>query len=92
MKTKIPIETLFARRKTRISEKIEKAAEDLHNAILQLADIQDEFSLSEPSIEYIDEWSSDAIQSIDTIEHMISDLESFLFDGDTVILSDEVED
>tara|TARA_R110001592_G_scaffold262826_1_gene528171 strand:- start:884 stop:1162 length:279 start_codon:yes stop_codon:yes gene_type:complete len=92
MKTKIPIETLFARRKTRISEKIEKAAEDLHDAILQLADIQDEFSLSEPSIEYIDEWSSDAIQSIDTIEHMISDLESFLFDGDTVILSDEVED
>ena len=92
MKTKIPIETLFARRKTKISEKIEKAADDLHDSILELADLQDEFPLSEPSIEYVDEWSSDAIQSIDTIEHMISDLESFLFDGDTVILSDEVED
>ena len=89
MKTKIPIETLFARRKTKISEKIEKAASDLHDSILELADLQDEFPLSEPSIEYVDEWSSDAIQSIDTIEHMISDLDSFLFDGDSVILFDE---
>tara|TARA_R110002020_G_scaffold397716_1_gene607812 strand:- start:286 stop:564 length:279 start_codon:yes stop_codon:yes gene_type:complete len=92
MKTKIPIETLFARRKTTISNKIEEAASDLHDAIVELADLQDEFTLSEPSIEYVDEWSSDAIQSIDTIEHMIRDLDSFLFDGDTVILFDEVED
>ena len=92
MKNDIPVQTKFARRKTKIFEKIEKAAEDLHDSILELADLQDEFTLSEPSIEYVDEWSSDAIQSIDTIEHMIRDLDSFLFDGDTVVLFDEVED
>ena len=92
MKNETPLLTIFARRKTRISEKIEKAASDLHDAILLVADLQDEFCLSEPSIDYVDEWSNNAAKPMIEIDHMVSDLESFLFDGDTVILSEEDDD
>jgi len=91
MKNKIPIETKFARRKTKIINKIEKAAQDLHDSILEISDLQDEFALSEISIEYIDEWSSAAIHSMSDLDIMIDDLEGSLFDNTTVVLFDEEE-
>ena len=92
MKNDIPIETKFARRKTKIFEKIEKAAQDLHDSILEISDLQDEFALSETSIECVDEWSSDSIHSLNELDHRITDLDCALFDNTTIILFDEDED
>ena len=89
MKNDIPIETKFARRKTQIFTKIEQAVQDLHDAILEISDLQDEFVLSETSIEYVDEWSSAGIHTMNDIDHRVTDLDSALFDNTTVILFDE---
>ena len=92
MKNDIPVQTKFARRKTKIFEKIEKAAQDLHDSILEISDLQDEFALSETSIEHVDEWSSDAIHSLNELDHRITDLDCALLDNTTVVLFDEDED
>ena len=85
----IPIETKFARRKTQIFTKIEQAVQDLHDAILEISDLQDEFPLSETSIEFVDEWSSEVIHTMNDLDDIFTDLDNVLFDNTTIILFDE---
>lgn len=73
------------RRKTQLFTKIEKLSNDLYDSILNLSDLQDEFTLIDPAIEELDEWSANAMDKVGEINEMISDLEGWLFDGDTVV-------
>ena len=73
------------RRKTQLFSKIEKLSNDLYDSILNLSDLQDEFTLIDPAIEELDEWSANAMDKVAEINEMISDLEGWLFDGDTVV-------
>ena len=92
MKKDISIETKFSRRKTQILDKIAKATQDLHDSILEISDLQDEFVLSETSIEYVDDWSWGGIRTLNDIDHRVTDLDRALLDNTTVILFDEDED
>ena len=85
----IPIETKFARRKTQIFTKIEQAVQDLHDAILEISDLQDEFPLSETSIEFVDEWSSEGIHTMNDLDDIFTDLDNVLLDNTTIILFDQ---
>ena len=73
------------RRKTQLFSKIEKLSNDLYDSILNLSDLQDEFTLIYPAIEELDEWSANAMYKVGDLNEMIYDLEGWLFDGDTVV-------
>lgn len=73
------------RRKTQLFNKIEKLSHDLYDSILNLSDLQDEFTLIDPAIEELDEWTSLATDKVSNLHEMIYDLEGWLFDGDTVV-------
>jgi hypothetical protein len=73
------------RRKTQLFSKIEKLSNDLYDSILNLSDLQDEFTLIDPAIEELDEWSANAMDKVGDLNEMIYDLEGWLFDGDTVV-------
>ena len=73
------------RRKTQLFNKVEKLSNELYDSILNLSDLQDEFTLIEPAIEDLDEWSTIATDKVSDINEMIYDLEGWLFDGDTVV-------
>ena len=73
------------RRKTQLFNKVEKLSNELYDSILNLSDLQDEFTLIEPAIEELDEWSAIATNKVGDLNEMISDLEGWLFDGDTVV-------
>ena len=80
------------RRKTQLFSKIEKLSNDLYDSILNLSDLQDEFTLIDPAIEELDEWSAIATDNVSNLHEMIYDLEGWLFDGDTVVEPFEEED
>ena len=73
------------RRKTQLFNKVEKLSNELYDSILNLSDLQDEFTLIEPAIEELDEWSAIATDKVGDLNEMIYDLEGWLFDGDTVV-------
>ena len=73
------------RRKTQLFSKIEKLSHELYDSILNLSDLQDEFTLIDPAIEELDEWTSLATDKVSNLHEMIYDLEGWLFDGDTVV-------
>jgi hypothetical protein len=84
--------TKFEREKTRIHDRMERAFDELCDACSSLQALEDHYDLHEPSIEEVDGWAGRFNAHMHQVGYLISELEEWAFDGDTLVLAALYED
>jgi len=81
--------TLLERKKSRIHDAMERAYDDLRDAVSAFHSLEDHYDLSEQTIESVDGWHDRISKSLDDAEYLINELEEWAFDGDSYRLIEE---
>ena len=87
-----PERTLLERKKSRIHDAMERAYEDLTDAVSAFHSLEDHYDLSEQTIESVDGWVYRIDKSLQDAGWLIKELEDWAFDGDSYRLMEDAED
>jgi len=86
-----PTRTLLEREKSRLHDKMEKAWNELCDAVSAFHSLEDHYDLSEQTIEAVDGWTYRIDKTLHDSGYMIEELADWAFDGDSHILMEDAE-
>ena len=86
-----PERTLLERKKSRIHDAMERAYDDLRDAVSAFHSLEDHYDLSEQTIESVDGWVYRIERSLSDADYLIRELGDWAFDGDSYRLMEDAE-
>ena len=87
----VPEQTLLERDKSRIHDKMEKAWNQLCDAVSAFHALEDHYDLHEYTIELVDGWTGRIDTKLHDVGYMIEELEDWAFDGNSHVLLEDAE-
>ena len=86
-----PTRTKLERDKSRIHDKMEKAWNQLCDAISEFQALEVDYDLHDYTVEMVDGWTGSIDKDLHSVGRMIEDLEDWAFDGNSHVLMEDAE-